>query len=630
MPSCYKNQKYSSIKSKCLKTGELFADSEFPANSKSIFFSKVDNEIEWKRPKELCKFPKLVVDGVMADDLHQGDLGNTWFVTACASLTQEKKLFASVLPDLKSQEWNEDSKKPTYAGIFHFRFWRYGECTDVVIDDRLPVKNNKLLFCHSNSGNEFWSALLEKAYAKLFGDYETLNGIRTADALVDFTGGVSEKLILAKLQLTDEQSQIHFFNKLKDALDDHALVNCNIDCSREDIDRETQQGLIMGHGYNVTKVMQISVPKKAKGQIGQTLYMIRLLNPWGLKEWSGPWCDNGAEWKHLTTQKWEKIGLKFEKDGEFWMCLSDFVKNFTNVDICHFVNTSIFSLKKRWWESILHGEWHVSGRCGGGDWNSNTFLKNPQYVFDIAEPQDRIMIALEQHDITKPNEQQGIKLNTIGFYLMKVEENRKYRVHVNGELVFKSEYVKSRSVFGSAELKKGRYVLFPTTKDAGETGKFMLRLYTSSQASNRELTQECPTATCCGKPPFLATTLTVESATGLEIPKESNVKTIDPYVKIMCEGEKVVSEKLQRTNSPTWNIKVTFYRKKHEKPIIVEIWNGNKLIDDFMAEARIKLEGTEKGQEEVLSLFGRNKEKDVLKPGKLHIFIKSSHELDRF
>ena len=49
--SAFKNQKFSSLKKDCLKKGELFKDPEFPPNNKSLFFSKVDNEIEWKRPK---------------------------------------------------------------------------------------------------------------------------------------------------------------------------------------------------------------------------------------------------------------------------------------------------------------------------------------------------------------------------------------------------------------------------------------------------------------------------------------------------------------------------------------------------------------------------------------------------
>ena len=61
MPENYKNQKYSSIRGDCLKKGELFEDPEFPANNKSLFYSKVDNEVEWKRPKVSVCFVSEVV-----------------------------------------------------------------------------------------------------------------------------------------------------------------------------------------------------------------------------------------------------------------------------------------------------------------------------------------------------------------------------------------------------------------------------------------------------------------------------------------------------------------------------------------------------------------------------------------
>jgi len=153
-------QDFEKLKSKYLAAGELFRDKRFPPDTSSLFYSSPAPNIEWKRPHELCEDPQMVVDGIDRFDIIQGDLGNCWLLAAMSSLAMDTNMLYKVLP--QDQSFTED-----YAGIFKFRFWQYGEWVDVVVDDYLPVINGKLVYIQSDSKNEFWSPLFEKAYAKL-------------------------------------------------------------------------------------------------------------------------------------------------------------------------------------------------------------------------------------------------------------------------------------------------------------------------------------------------------------------------------------------------------------------------------------------------------------------------------
>ncbi|EJW73285.1 hypothetical protein WUBG_15808, partial [Wuchereria bancrofti] len=45
--------------------------------------------------------------------------------------------------------------------------------------------------------------------------------------------------------------------------------------------------------------------------------MIRLQNPWGEKEWNGPWSDGSQEWEQVTDAYKKELGIIVEEDGEF-------------------------------------------------------------------------------------------------------------------------------------------------------------------------------------------------------------------------------------------------------------------------------------------------------------------------
>ena len=88
-------------------------------------------------------------------------------------MATKSEFFKRVIPEEQSFERGQ------YCGMFRFRFWRYGKWIEVVVDDRLPVHGhtNRLVYCSNKKyPNEFWCALIEKAYAKVNICYELLIG----------------------------------------------------------------------------------------------------------------------------------------------------------------------------------------------------------------------------------------------------------------------------------------------------------------------------------------------------------------------------------------------------------------------------------------------------------------------
>jgi calpain len=72
-------------------------------------------------------------------DINQGEIGNCWFLAALANLVENKRCFNLVVPQRQSFDGD-------YCGLFRFRFWRFGEWVEVVVDDRLPTRNGKLIY----------------------------------------------------------------------------------------------------------------------------------------------------------------------------------------------------------------------------------------------------------------------------------------------------------------------------------------------------------------------------------------------------------------------------------------------------------------------------------------------------
>ncbi|XP_061194258.1 calpain-5-like [Saccostrea echinata] len=625
----FKGQVYSKLKSQCVSSGTLFQDPEFPPDSSSLFYTKsAPSNIVWKRPGEITGDPKFFVDGASTDDFHQGSLGNCWFVAAAACIAEKPKLLKQIVPDIEKQEWLPENKNK-YAGIFHFRFWVLGEWTDVVVDDYLPTQNGNLIYIHSNTRNEFWSALLEKAYAKIYGSYEVLEGGHAKDALVDMTGGVGEDITVSNYTESEEKKQ-KLFNILSSAISNRSLISASINAKDGEMEDKTKTGLVKGHAYSVTDVRKI---KLGQGLLAffkrESMEMVRCRNPWGGTEWTGAWSDGSEEWAKVSDSEKKELGITIEDNGEFWMSFEDFCKNFTSIDLCHLINTSFFSLSKTWHEGVGKGEW-TDSRCGGSFGNED-YLKNPQYVFDVNDKEDEVLVSLQQADTRAFKGEEGKEMYGIGFFITKTDLNREYRMHDKLETAHCSGYAVSRDVMERATLKRGRYVIFPTTHKPDQKTKYILRMYFSSSPDFKELCFDEPQPPqCCSflcKPPTAATQITINSADNLE--STAPLLDPDPYCEIFCEGNKVKTSVCKSTKNPNWNERITFYQKK-DGDIKIEIWNDNLIKDDFLGQCVIPLKEKSKytGKTIQFPLLGKGKEESTKQKGTISVTILHTKEMD--
>ncbi|XP_028322220.1 calpain-5-like [Gouania willdenowi] len=633
----YRNQHYSELRKDCVNSKSLFEDAEFPANDSSLYFRRSPyGRVEWKRPGEITQEPHLFVEGISAHDLNQGEVGNCWFVAACSSLALKPNLWKRVIPDWKDQEWDHTHPEK-YAGIFHFQFWIFGQWVDVVVDDRLPTINGELIYCHSKTKDEFWSALLEKAYAKLSGCYESLEGGNTGDAVVDFSGAVAEALKLEEeAYYKDEAKQELLFENLLKVHDRGGIISCSIRALPHEIENRMANGLVKGHAYSVTAVKKVRV---GHGLIAyfknETIPLIRMRNPWGKIEWKGAWSDSSEEWSKVGDMERGSLGITVEDDGEFWMSFSDWCRFFTDADVCRIINTSAVSVHKTWHEVTLFGSWTKNSepllnRCGGCSNHRRTFLQNPQYLFDVTKDVDEVLISLQQKDMKIHRKfGQGENLS-MGFSVFQVEQNRKYRLHdiLTQKCVETSTYINARTVFLRSTLPQGRYVVIPTTFEPYTLGDYMIRVFTDVDSGCRELVEDKPRIRCWTSflgYPQVVSHVYVHAAEGLQ--NQDSSGGADPYVIISCEGKSVKSSIKKDTLQPEFAISGVFYRKKPRKHITVQVWNSNAVKDEFMGQVVLSGSVNDPDAPQMLQLRKRGRQMADEMPGTIGVRIFTSTQL---
>ncbi|KAJ1369962.1 hypothetical protein KIN20_031582 [Parelaphostrongylus tenuis] len=329
---------------------------------------------------------------------------------------------------------------------------------------------------------------------------ENYAGGTTAEALEDFTGGLTEFYDLRK---TDKSTILAMMIR---GFQMGSLFGCSIEADPNQKEAPLDNGLVRGHAYSITALHTIA---SRNGEIP----IVRIRNPWGnSKEWNGAWSDGSPEWDDVDEQKRSEIGVEFAKDGEFWMSFDDFHSNFMQMEICNLsaavmnevsemtgVNVTEYQ-HHLWEERAEDGEWSTQrGTAGGCANNPDTYAQNPQYGSYFVVTEDSVehdgkctvIVAVlqkyrrEMRTIGKDSLPIGFAVYEVGSpsygaldadFLLGRKPTARTRVFIN-----------MREVTCRFRVPAGHYVILPCTFEPNSDGEFLLRIYVNGKLQTSRL-----------------------------------------------------------------------------------------------------------------------------------------------
>jgi hypothetical protein len=315
------------IIAECQKQGKPFFDSSFYFDRRDNVYpegSPADCTVSEpkiaKRLHDLYPSARLFADDINASDLIQGNIGDCFLIGAISAAAAND-------PEMIQRLFVEHD---VAIGIYGLVFYKSGGWEWVIVDDLVPCQKERSgnlfpLYCSSTDA-ELWPNILEKAYAKLHYNWDTIDGGETREAVEDMTGGAG---VSYNLYTEDKGMSFKTFHAI--VSDQLSVVGCSVGNHIEETNSRGSSGeagavcgLFKGHAYGVLET------KLTSDGVG----FVNVRNPWGNSEWQGPYSDNSPEWRKNPLHKSE-INPTFGDDGNFWMCWNDFSKYMTNVEVVY-------------------------------------------------------------------------------------------------------------------------------------------------------------------------------------------------------------------------------------------------------------------------------------------------------
>ncbi|KAG7390887.1 hypothetical protein PHYPSEUDO_006371 [Phytophthora pseudosyringae] len=415
----------------------LYEDPDFPSEVSSLYFdpSKLPDYVPqqnaesaghvfWYRPTEYTGDADYFKSSAGCGVLREGLLNDAWLLGVFAAVALHPE---NLVENLFVSESLHSFKQ---FGVYTCRFYKDDNWVPVTTDTRVPYSMElqpedkvfsggvsaftppgSALYGSSVDKNEVFVPLLEKAYAKLHGSYQTLDekyggGIggsagtssgRILEAFLDCTGGSAHRVDLQHERVKQLQfDQTTAGNPAAAASSPSMLLwkqllrykrkKCILTTQLRQLSFNahdvTAMGIVKNRQYVIQHVTEMGLPSTGSGGAGsaghqgpeEVLRFVKLKTVWGRGMWKGEWSNDDSKWEeHAQIEQAMRADPRCEfsrsgHDGCFWMVWEDLLDTFTELFVVHVFQPD------------------VRQYCVRGDWVGTTAAGAPAKTSTAATP----------------------------------------------------------------------------------------------------------------------------------------------------------------------------------------------------------------------------------------------------
>ena len=217
-----------------------------------------------------------------------------------------------------------------------------GEEHIITIDDLIACKKNGHPAFSKSRLEELWLILLEKAWAKINGNYMNTWLGTPQEAFWSFSRAPC--VYEYNLSLKNQIDKYRIWNIIIQAFNNKWVICTNTDELGKK--RSDELGLVSLHAYSILKIFSF-----------KNLKLLKLRNPWGDKEWKGDYSNHSILWTDELKSTIGKEDLICKK-GTFFLKYEDFLNYFPWTYICqiednYFYNISKFKYDKKFMTAFI-------------------------------------------------------------------------------------------------------------------------------------------------------------------------------------------------------------------------------------------------------------------------------------